>query len=230
MRMVRTVTVAALAGVAMPLAAWGAEPFRAQGNEPFWSLRRTDDAITFQTMDGAMVTISPVPEENVSDGARTFRADVEGEDFVLTITEKVCTDTMSGMPFPVRVSVTLGADAYDGCGGEPAALLAGDWTVTAVDGAPPVADSEPSLGFEETRVSGNASCNRFFGSYHLTGEGLSVGEMGASMMMCADPVMAQERAMLSILEATTGFAVADDGMLTLHAADGRTLSAKRADP
>ncbi|MBN9023138.1 MAG: META domain-containing protein, partial [Rhizobiales bacterium] len=56
------------------------------------------------------------------------------------------------------------------------------------------------------------------------------GEMGSSMMACADPVMAQERALLDILEATTGFSVADDGTLTLAAADGRSLVASRSVP
>jgi heat shock protein HslJ len=48
-------------------------------------------------------------------------------------------------------------------------------------------------------------------------------------MMCDEPVMAQERAVLGILESTTGFAVADDGSLTLNGGDGRTISASRTD-
>ncbi len=237
MSMIRIVPAIALMVFASPLAVAGTIPaeasdmFRAQGNEPFWSLRKTDSAITFQTMDGAAVTIAPVPEPADEDGAAVFRATVEDEAFVLTIADRVCTDTMSGMPFPATVNVALGADSYEGCGGEPAALLDGDWTVTAIDGKAPVADSEPSLTFgEDARVSGNASCNRFFGSYTLTGEGLSFGEMGTSMMMCGDPVMAQERAMLEILEGVIGFSVAEDGALTLSSADGRTIAANRLDP
>mgnify|MGYP001054520180 CR=1 FL=1 len=217
--------------LAAPLAAGADETFRAQGNEPFWSLRKTDAAITFAPMDGTPVTIAPVPTPEDENGDAVFRASVEGESFVLTIADRVCTDTMSGMPFPARVNVALGADSYDGCGGDPAALLAGDWTVTMIDGSAPVADSEPSLSFDgAAKVSGNASCNRFFGSYTLTGEGLGFGEMGSSMMACADPVRAQERALLDILEATTGFSVADDGTLPLAAADGRSLVASRSVP
>jgi heat shock protein HslJ len=181
-------------------------------------------------MGAAMVTIAPVPDPITEDGAEVFRADVEGETFVLNIADKVCTDTMSGMPFPKTVAVELGADTYAGCGGEPESLLRGTWKITAIDGAAPLPGTEPSISFDEDgKVGGAASCNRFFGSYTLTGEGLSLGQMGASMMMCDEPVMVQERAVLEILEATTGFAVADDGALTLNGSDGRTISASRTD-
>ena len=231
---VRILSAVALLGFAAPLAALSpaqaAETFRAQGNEPFWSLRKTEAAITFETMDGAAVTVAPVPEASEESGSAVYRATVEDQSFALSIADRVCTDTMSGMPFPATVTVALGAESYEGCGGEPASLLAGDWTVTAIDGQAPVADSEPSLSFgEDAQVSGNASCNRFFGGYTLTGEGLSFGEMGTSMMMCGDPVMAQERAMLEILEGTIGFSVADNGLLTLSTADGRTIAAGRPD-
>jgi len=32
----------------------GSEPFRAQGNEPSWSIRMSEGAITFQPMDGVI--------------------------------------------------------------------------------------------------------------------------------------------------------------------------------
>ena len=197
--------------VVAPAAHAAGDSFRAQGNEPFWSLRKTAEAITFTTMDGAAVTVAPVPEP-VRDGeTEVFEASVDNEMFVLTVEDSVCTDTMSGMPFPNTVSVQFGPDSYSGCGGEPETLLSGDWKVVAIDGQPPIADTEPSLSFgEDGKVSGNASCNRFFGGFTLTGEGLSFGAMGASMMMCEDAVMAQEQAMLAILQGATGFAVADE--------------------
>jgi len=214
--------------VAAPAAQAAADGFRAQGNEPFWSLRKAAEAITFTTLDGAAVTVAPVPEP-VRDGkTEVFEASVGNEMFVLTVEDTVCTDTMSGMPFPHTVTVRFGADTYGGCGGAPETLLTGDWKVVAIDGDPPVADTEPSLSFgDDGKVSGNASCNRFFGSFTLTGEGLGFGEMGASMMMCEDAVMAQEQAMLAILQGATGFAIADTGALTLNGADGRTITAER---
>ena len=40
--------------------------------------------------------------------------------------------------------------------------------------------------------------------------------------------MAQERAVTEILEGVTNFAIAEDGSLVLTAADGRTITARRA--
>ena len=231
MTMIRTAPMAAgMLVVFAVAAAAAAAPFRAQGNEPFWSLRKTSDAIAFQPMGAATVTIAPVPAPTTEGGAEMFRASVEGETFVLSIADRICIDTMSGMPFPATVTVELGADGYAGCGGDPASLLRGTWKITAIDGAAPVADTDPSISFDEDgKVSGAASCNRFFGTFTLTGEGLSFDQMGASMMMCEEPVMAQERAVLGILESTTGFSVADNGSLTLNGSDGRTIAASRTD-
>jgi heat shock protein HslJ len=171
-----------------------------------------------------------LPDPTTEDGAKVFRANVEGETFVLSVASRVCTDTMSGMPFPKSVAVELGADSYAGCGGEPASLLHGTWKVTAINGEAPMPGTEPSISFDEDgKVSGAASCNRFFGTFTLTGEGLSFGQLGASMMMCDEPVMAQERAVLDTLESAIGFAVADDGSLTLNGSDGRTIVASRTD-
>ena len=218
--------VLALGGIA---AANGVDDFRARGNEPFWSLTKSADAITFQPMDGPAVTVAPVPRPAIEGGAEVYRGSAGGAPFVLTVADAVCTDTMSGMPFPATVSVAIGADTFEGCGGEPVALLLGDWTITAIDGAAPIAGTEPALAFaEEGKLSGAASCNRFFGGYTLTGEGLSIGALGASMMACEEPVMAQERAVTEILEGVTNFAIAEDGSLVLTAADGSTITARRA--
>ena len=231
MSMIRIVpaAVAAVLTFGAVAAANGVDEFRARGNEPFWSLTRTADAITFQPMDGPVLRVAPVPRPAIEGGAEVYRGTADGTPFVLTVADTVCTDTMSGMPFPATVSVAIGADAFEGCGGEPVALLLGDWTVTSIDGAPPIADTEPTLAFaEDGQLSGAASCNRFFGGYTLTGEGLGIGALGTSMMACEEPVMAQERAVTEILEGVTNFAIEEDGSLVLTAADGRTLTARRA--
>jgi heat shock protein HslJ len=221
--------VAAVLAFGAVAAANGVDSFQARGNEPFWSLTRDADAITFQPMDGDAFRLAPVPKPAIEGGAEVYRGTAGGEAFVLTVADTVCTDTMSGMPFPATVMVAIGDRTFDGCGGAPVALLLGDWMVKAIDGKPPIADTEPTLAFaEDGKLSGAASCNRFFGGYTLTGEGLSVGALGASMMACEEPVMAQERAVTEILEGVTNFAIAGDGSLVLTAADGRTLTARRA--
>lgn len=220
-------TLASLTVFVTAASANGSDSFRAQGNEPFWSLRMTDSDITFQPMEGSAVTVTPLPSPRRDGNAEVYEATSGGESLVLTVVSKVCTDTMSGMPFPKFVTVALGARILNGCGGEPATLLHGAWLITEIDGKPIIAGSSPGLNFEtDGKVSGNGSCNRFFGGYRLSGEGLTVGIVGGSMMMCDEALMNQEGQMFKVLKELAGFGIPGDGKLILRTNDGRTMTAK----
>jgi len=92
---------------------------------------------------------------------------------------------------------------------------------------PTVAGSSPSLNVEsDGKANGNATCNRFFGGYQLPGEGLTVGSVGASMMMCDDALMDQEGQIFKVLKELAGFGISGDGKLILRTSDGRTMAAK----
>ena len=58
-RLALAMTILAL--FAAPALANGTDSFRAQGNEPSWSVRISDGALTFQPMDGEAVTVKPIP-------------------------------------------------------------------------------------------------------------------------------------------------------------------------
>jgi heat shock protein HslJ len=207
-----------------------AEPaeFVARGNEPGWLVHKTDDGITFSSMDGAELTVSPLPPMQESGGVAIYEATVNGESFKLTITQGVCVDTMSGMSYPASVSVETGGKRLDGCGGEPAALLHGAWTVEQIDGKPIVEGSNVTMDFgTEGKVAGSASCNRYFISYTLTGEGLNFSKAGSTMMACEQPLMDQERRFLKILEAVARFEIGADGSLILQTDDARSVTARR---
>ncbi len=224
---IRTAAALVLLASAPAMADTATEPFRSRGNEPFWSLYMNPDRIVFAPMEGEPVTVTPVPAGRRDGNATTYEASAGGGPFRLTVADTVCTDSMSGMPFPKTVTVVLGAETFSGCGGEPAALLIGDWMISAIDGKPPVPHSTPNIAFDaEGRLSGGGSCNRFFGSYALSGEGLTIAETGSSMMACDAPLMTQERAILDILEGVGRFEIGADGGLILHDHEGRTLSAR----
>lgn len=221
-----TFIVASLTVLAAAASANGSESFRAQGNEPFWSIRMTDAAITFQPMDGDAVTVTPRPSPRQDGDVEVYEASAGGERLVVSIASKVCTDSMSGMPFPKSVTVAIGDRTLNGCGGEPATLLHGAWLITEIDGKPIIAGSSPSLNFEtDGQINGNGSCNRFFGGYQLSGEGLTVGNVGASMMMCDEALMNQESQVFKVLKELAGFEIADDGKLLLRTNGGQTMTA-----
>ena len=226
-------TIPALAAVALfaasaPVALAAAETFRARGNEPFWSVEKTAEAIVFRPMEGEPVTVAPTPEPRIDGKAEIYEATAGGRPFALTIADTVCADTMSGMPLPNTVTVTIGGDTFAGCGGEPVTLLLGEWMIAEIDGKAPVTGSTPTLAFDaDGKLNGNGSCNRFFGGYTLSGEGLTIAEVGSSMMACEEPVMAQEMLFLDVLKSVSRFEIGADGALILHDDGGsRTIVAR----
>jgi heat shock protein HslJ len=109
-----------------------------------------------------------------------------------------------------------------------AALTGGEWTVFEINGAATLPGSKASITFDEGRVFGPASCNRFMGGYSVSADGLKLemSQMASTMMACPDELMTQERNFLDTLGAVTGYSVEGD-VLTLKTADGKTIRARR---
>jgi len=210
-----------------PGTAAAATSFSARGNEPNWHVEVADAGISFKAMDVQAFTISPRPEAQVTSDSETYLASVDGQPFTLTIKDKLCIDTMSGMPFPKTVAVELGERKYTGCGGDPASLLRGNWSIEQIAGRAVLAESHPTIDFGDGQISGNGSCNRYFGSYALTGESMKISGLGSSMMACDQPLMEQEALLLGILGETSRFEINPDGRLVVHSASGKSVVARR---
>jgi heat shock protein HslJ len=94
----------------------------------------------------------------------------------------------------------------------PAAALAGpfgDWQVAEVAGQARAEGTTIAFA-PDGRVSGQAGCNRYFGSYALEG-GLTLSPLGATRMACPEPIMAEENAFLDAIGRVTGYAMGVDG-------------------
>ena len=196
----------------------------ARGNEPGWSLTIDGDQIDLVTNMGAETATFTRPKAQV-----TTRYVVGGGP-TISISDSICADTMSGMQFPLTVTVEQAGETLSGCGGEPASLLTGDeWTVESIGGNPTVPKSNVTVTFaEDGSISGSASCNRFFGGWNLTGEGLSFGQLGSTMMACIEPELGeQEHAFFEAIGSISRFEIASDGALVLVAGDTPAIVARR---
>lgn len=74
-----------------------------------------------------------------------------------------------------------------------------------------VEDTSITLNFgKDGRVSGNASCNNYFGKYDVSGDILHVGALGTTFKLCHKPdgVMAQEQQYLTALQSADQFEIA----------------------
>jgi heat shock protein HslJ len=204
-------------------------PFRATGNEPSWRLDIGSSEMTLLTNFGQDSLVAATPTAQVSNATTKYVARTNQGELTATIVNQLCVDTMSGMPHPQSVTVVVGGKKLAGCGGEPASLLQGAvWAVVEIGGAPLMAGSQVTLDFApDSRVSGQASCNRFTSAYTLSGEGLAISKVAGTRMMCDTALMDQERRFLDALGAVQNFSISTDGALLLNTGDGRTIMARR---
>jgi heat shock protein HslJ len=203
--------------------------FRASGNEPSWVLVIDGDRLTLITAFGERQYVADTPAPEHSEGSTRYATRIDERDFRATIFDRLCRDTMTGMPHPHSVEVVLGEETFSGCGGDPAALLeGGEWAVFDMAGTTLADESHVTLEFgPEGRLHGRAPCNTFSAAYALSGEGLSVTAAATTRMACPEPLMAQEALFLSLLETVGSFDIDPAGALVLRSHDGRTITARR---
>ena len=205
-----------------------AASWTASGNEPSWRVEISDTAITFSTLDGENFAIEPVPAPVRAEGVEVYSGKTGDDTVTLVATDKICSDAMSGMPHPKTVVVAVGDRAFVGCGGDPLSLLVGDWRIEEIAGEPVIAGSETSLAFDlDGSMHGNGSCNRFFGGFTLTGEGLTLSPGGSTMMACEQALMDQEQKFLATFETVSRFESLADGRLRLLDVDGNAALVAR---
>jgi heat shock protein HslJ len=115
-------------------------------------------------------------------------------------------------------------------GSQPGGDLTGSfWALTELNGQPPVAGTGISAQFTaDGNVGGSAGCNRYSGTYTVSGNKITFSSpLATTMMMCEQALMDQETAYLKSLEEAQTFAVNGD-QLTLTAGDGTKLAVYKA--
>lgn len=215
-----------LIALASPALAQDGPVFLAGGNEPSWSLEMALSGISLTQEGDKGVTTWPLPKaEMTAEGLRYAIPDGP----VVTIATTLCRDSATGMPHPSTVTVALDDQTVSGCGGDPATLLTRYvWRVTDVDAAAFPADMplEGMMTFDAAgTITGKSFCNRFTGSYKLTGEGVSFGPLAGTRMACPEPQSKLETAMLNALGKVSRFDIDADNRLTLFAGDTPVVKA-----
>lgn len=206
-------------------------PFIARGQEPGWHLRIDADAMVLRAHHGEEHLNFPTPNPEFSAEGSRYVATASGRRLSVQISPGVCRDTMTGMPYPFRVRYQLDEDRQAGCGGDPAMLISGpEWRIERLGEREVLDGSNVTIQFlgEDARVAGSASCNRFSGGMRLTGEGLRIDQLAATMMACADPdLTAQEKRLLTLLQSVSRFDIDEQGRLLLHAGEQQAIVARR---
>jgi heat shock protein HslJ/membrane-bound inhibitor of C-type lysozyme len=203
-------------------------PFRATGNEPAWIIEMDDTRVELiMDLGETRINVALTEPEPVEDGLR-YRNLIEDGDLQIAVLDRLCMDTMTGMPHPKTVEVVLDDLTLQGCGGDPAELLQGqEWVVEDIGGGGIIDRSRVTLNFgPEGRIWGRASCNSYHGGYTLTGESLTLSPSATTMMACAPSLMDQETRFLDLIARVQRFELDPTGALILHTHDGLTLLAR----
>lgn len=202
--------------------------FRASGNEPGWHLEIDADRILVVLDYGERRIAGAVPAPEAIDDGLHYRFELEGHDLDIEILDRLCRDSMTGMPHPRTVTLVVDEDRLAGCGGDPGTLLRDiEWVFEDLGGQAPIEGSRVTLNFgDDNRVWGKASCNNLLGEYRLTGEQFILSPLATTMMACDQGLMDQEQLFLERLPTVRHFDLDADGRLVLHADGGRTLIAR----
>jgi len=221
----RARTALALLAVVLGATQASAESLTARGNEPSWRLDIGASELTFELLGSAPVT-APITSRELADGHPRIVAgplDVK-------IIQRLCADQMTGMPFPVGVEVSHAGQIFKGCGGEIITAIEGGWRVIRLEGAPPPEDAMITIEFaRDGSVAGKSGCNRFFGDYTVSGEGLAFGPIAGTFMACPPPVMETEQRVLDLFKKITRVTPGENAQLVLMAGDTPAMVLDRAD-
>ncbi len=189
----------------------------ARGHEPDWTLT-VDDGLMRLSIPGSegRTVEAALPKSGFDDGA--FVYEIPALDLGLRLAPRACRDDQTGMPHPESVTVRLGDRRLTGCGGDTLDVLAGaEWMVQDLDGEGIIDSSRVTLVFgTDGTLGGQASCNRYATSLEIAEDGVSVGPIAASRMMCPETIMDQERRYFAALAAVERLEIDGTGALLLY--------------
>lgn len=207
-------------------------PYRAGGNEPFWSMTIEAGQMTLLRLGMDDLTM-PVTENGLSDTGDILIIAADTERALRAVILRkptLCRDSMTGMPHPETVELSMGDHTIKGCGGDPWSLLVGrTWVIEDIAGGGVIDRARATMGFDAAgRVYGSGSCNRYNGPATLNGETLSLGALASTKMACPEAIMTQEQRFFSALSEVSGFDIDETGALILRGPSGPLVLARAA--
>lgn len=191
-------------------------PYRAVGQEPGWTLIIDERDLTF-IRAGEQPIRQPRPDPIIGIAGEIYQTPRIGVNVVHT----TCTDVMSGQAYRDRVQVDVDGRRFEGCGGDriaPTQLANTNWRVDALNGRPMPSEGQYYLQFEADRIGAKFGCNSMGGSYSRTGDLVTVSDLVATQMACAEPAMSFESQGSAILRQPMTVSMSGDRMSLTNSA------------
>jgi heat shock protein HslJ len=111
------------------------------------------------------------------------------------------------------------------CGGSSDPLNGTSWTLLVYGKTQPIPGTTFTAIFKGGKINGSSGCNSYGGSYQVSGDKITVSELGMTLMACPDPagLMDQEAHLLDAMGKAQTFQLAN-GQLEIFALDGEMLT------
>ena len=200
----------------------------ARGQEPGWMLTVAGGIADFVYDYGAQGYSALLPEPRAIEGGIEYFEGPGG--LAITSIARVCADSATGVPYPDTVAVAFSDEVYEGCGGDPMALLVGaDWVVEDINSGGVVPGSRVSLAFDaaEGLIGGRSGCNAFGADYSVGGEGIGFGPVMSTEIACKESLMMQERRFYDALALINTYTIDESGALVMTGAEDARIVARR---
>jgi heat shock protein HslJ len=182
-----TAVVEQEAPAAKPTVVW-----KANGNEPFWSLETYSDGTAILRQLGQDSLAFSLGEKMTlpnNNGFRFIAKSKKGQLEIRYLREN-CKNSMTGALLPYTVAVNFDIKVLNGCGiANFNEELAGEWVLQRINEKSMTSASRvPVLRFdpEMNRVSGNNGCNQITGSFEHTAKTIKFGPIASTRMACPD--------------------------------------------
>ncbi len=102
--------------------------------------------------------------------------------------------------------------------------IVGNWHVESALSEAVINHSPAEIIFAaDGKLSGNNSCNQFFGEYEQEENQLTLLPAGSSMMACVDVLMKQEQRVMKAMPLVTNITISKSGKLLLKSDAGANL-------
>lgn len=215
--------------------------FKANGTEPFWDLTLYENRVELKTMEDTILT-PPSEAIKAQDGnISMYRIQTEATQMDIIISQKPCTNAMSGEEFPYTVTVSYkstGGDetvVYEGCGSYVTDYRLHDiWVLESMKSATITKDDfsgkdvpNMEVNVNTNRFSGFSGCNRMTGSLFFENGLLRFTQIAGTRMAC--PSMEKESEFLTALRASTTYKVENNRLYLSNPNEENLLVFKKID-
>lgn len=215
--------------------------FKATGTEPFWGLKVYGDRVELNMIEDTIIVPHTEPIRVQDANIKMYRAQTEATSMDVIISQKECTNAMSGEVSPYTVTISYKrtgeeeTHALEGCGTYVTDYRLNDIWVLEEMMSKKVAKEDfngndvpyMEIYTDDNRFSGFSGCNRMTGSLFFEKDILRFAQIASTRMAC--PKMDREFEFLKALQSGTQYKLENNRLYLSNGSEENLLIFKKID-